>query len=393
MKTKLIIFLCCLSFWITATSQTYLEEVLSQIKSNNTAIPAIKKMTQAEQLAAATALYLPDPTIEIALFNGNPASIGTRTDFSLRQQFDFPTTYAHRSKLAGITHQYLLSKAEESKQQILMQAVLLYLQAVETNQLIVLAQHKASVSHQISEALQKSLEAGNIGILEANQARMFSMNTIAELTLLQSELQQKLSALKKMNGGKDLIINGFSYPDLPLPDDFDTWYQQAATRIPALNAIQLEKEAAKKNEQLQLALSLPGFEAGYQSEKFMNESFRGFVAGIRLPLMESRNNVKAAKMHRIAIEEIEKDLGLQFRHDMKALYEQAYLLGQQWRLFELEAQKTDIRPLLQSARENGEINLFSFLYQSGQYHENLVMLEQLKGRYYKAVAQLYMYEW
>lgn len=393
MKTKALLLVCCLSYLLSASAQSTLEEVVKQIRNNNTSIPVIQKLTQAGQYASATDLYLPDPVVEIAHFNGKPGNIGTRTDFSVRQKFDFPGAYIHRSKLSAITHQYLTSKAAESEQNIVMEAVMLYLQAVELNGLMEISKQKNKLALQITKAMQQSLELGNTGILELNQARMFLMNTKADASLLESELQQKMAALQKLNGGKELVIEGFQYPNLELPVDFAVWYDEVAARIPALNAMKLETEAARKREQLQLALSMPGFEAGYQSEKFMSESFNGFVAGIRIPLMESRNTVKAAKMQRMASEEMQIDLELNHRLTLKSDFEHAAALHRQWQMFAAEAEHTDIRPLLQKSLDSGEINVFSFLFQTIQYYENLVILEQLKGRYFSALAQLYRHNW
>jgi hypothetical protein len=78
---------------------------------------------------------------------------------------------------------------------------------------------------------------------------------------------------------------------------------------------------------LNTALGLPKMVGGYMSEKTLGSEFRGITFGISVPLWESRNTVKYARAHTLAMLSVEEDSRLQFYNNLKLLHSRAIALS------------------------------------------------------------------
>ncbi|KAA6308466.1 hypothetical protein EZS27_039873, partial [termite gut metagenome] len=88
-------FLC--SIWIVSLSgalfaQNNIETILASIEKNNITLKALREETEAQKLANKTGIFLANPEVEFNYLWGNPNVTGNRTDVSIRQTFDIPTS-------------------------------------------------------------------------------------------------------------------------------------------------------------------------------------------------------------------------------------------------------------------------------------------------------------
>ena len=84
----------------SVSAQTTVDSVLANIERNNTTLAAIRKNTDAQKIGNNTGIYISNPEIEFNYLWGNPSPIGDRTDFSVKQTFDFPTAYSYKKQVA-----------------------------------------------------------------------------------------------------------------------------------------------------------------------------------------------------------------------------------------------------------------------------------------------------
>ena len=75
------------------------DSLLKTVLENNKSLRAARQMQQVTVLDARTGNTPSDPRIEFGYLFGNPEDIGNRTDFSVSQQFDFPTSYVIKSRM------------------------------------------------------------------------------------------------------------------------------------------------------------------------------------------------------------------------------------------------------------------------------------------------------
>ena len=100
MKSKIYtIILSLLS--LSASAQDSFAPVLSQIEQNSPTLQTLQKQMEAQKTAYRTGLTPQDPEVQFGYLWGNPSPIGNRKDVSISQEFDFPSVYARRSRLAN----------------------------------------------------------------------------------------------------------------------------------------------------------------------------------------------------------------------------------------------------------------------------------------------------
>ena len=106
-------------------SQNSVENVLMEVEKNNTTLSAYRKSIDAEKIGNKTGLTPLNPEVEFNYLWGNPTAIGNRTDFSIRQSFDFPTSYSYRNQIAELKNEQAELEYLKQRREILFQARLI----------------------------------------------------------------------------------------------------------------------------------------------------------------------------------------------------------------------------------------------------------------------------
>jgi len=79
-----------------------IENIVSQIQANNLTLKALRQQKTADSTGNRTDIFLQNPDVGINYLFGNPSSIGNRTDFSVIQNFEFPTVYVYRNQISTL---------------------------------------------------------------------------------------------------------------------------------------------------------------------------------------------------------------------------------------------------------------------------------------------------
>ena len=117
MKKKLIYTLTlALAIQSIAWSQE-VDSLIMLVLENNRTLMVAREASRTAILRAGTGNTPPDPEFELGYLFGDPSQIGNKVNIMVRQQVDFPTAYAHRSKLKEIRRsraelEYLLVRQE-----------------------------------------------------------------------------------------------------------------------------------------------------------------------------------------------------------------------------------------------------------------------------------------
>jgi len=391
MKRIIITFLCIIVWSTGLFSQNNFEEIILEVQKNNTTLSALRKNTEAEKLGNKTGIYLANPEVEFHYLWGNPSSMGNRTDFSVSQNFDFPTAYRFRNQISDNRNEQAELEYQKQRRDILLQTRNVCYELIYTNALITELNRRLSHSESIANSFKSKYEAGDANILEFNKSQLNFLTVSKELEALEIEKAALLARLIRLNGGVNLEFNFSEYQPSAVPAGFDDWYTEAEQNNPLLNWLKLEIDNSRMQEKLSNAMSLPKLQAGYMSEKIVGEQFQGLVLGISIPLWENKNTVKYAKAQSIALESMETDRKIQFYNHLKALHSKATALQSNIEGYREQLLRFDNTDLLQKALDQGEISLIDYTLELSVYYEsvNRLLLQELELN--KILAELKQY--
>ena len=388
------VLLVCLS--LTAMAQSGYDAVLQEIEANNTTLAALRRQTEAEKIGNRTGLTPANPEVEFNYLWGSPTVIGNRYDISIRQTFDFPTVYAHRSKIAGLQNENAELSYKAERLNVLLSAKQTCIELVYYSALAKEYTTRLQNAERIAQAYKIKLEKGETNILEYNKAQINLTAVQAEIAQIEAERTALLSELKRLNGGKELAYeiqnSKFKIQNSELPANFEEWYASAESKSPVLQYIRKQIEIDKQQVKLNWAMGLPRFSAGYMSEKVVGEHFQGITVGMSIPLWENSNRVKQAKMQAKAAEAMFEDSKIQFYSRLQALYHKAAARQQNAQNFRQALVANNSEPLLKKALDAGEISLLNYLLEIEYYYDTLNKALEAERDYELTAAELWAVE-
>jgi len=102
MKRKIIYTLALVLFIHSFVWAQDADSLMNLVLENNRALIVAREASQTAILRAGTGNTPPDPEFELGYLFGDPNQIGNKVNIMVKQEVDFPTVYAHRSKLKEI---------------------------------------------------------------------------------------------------------------------------------------------------------------------------------------------------------------------------------------------------------------------------------------------------
>jgi cobalt-zinc-cadmium efflux system outer membrane protein len=346
------------------------------VLENNRKLKVAREALQLAVLEAGTGNTPPDPEVEFGYLFGHPTDLGNRVDIEITQQLDFPTVYAHRSKLK----QHKSDRAELqyilTRQQVLLEARQLWIEQVYLNQLGTLLGERLRQARTIQSHMEKKLEAGEASMLDLGQSQLMVASLEAEHGELLARAEDLRLGIREITGGTDLEIR-------------DTIYPLSSTIVAdsLLNAYRLgsyvqyfDQQLLVKEAELDVikSLHLPRLAAGYYSESVTDADFRGFRVGVSLPLWEHANTIKTARSE-VAVAEAEIDRFV-FQQEQEVRQKLNRLESYRSRARNLEKAlgMVNSQALLATALENGEISMSEYFYTSDIFFRNQAQLLRYK---------------
>jgi len=387
-KIRMVIVLIALSCIGFVNAQTTYEKVLQQVDSNNLTLKALRQKLEAERIATKIGLTPSNPQAEVIYQWGSPVDIGNKTTISITQQFDFPTAYVYRAKLAKSLANTVEYEFRGKRTEVLQKTGQLYADLVYHNALIAELQRQQKSALIIAQSLKQKYEAGEISIIPYTQAELIHQelnSRISQAKLSQKNLSDELIAL---NGSIPLVIADTIILIPDLPDSFDTWYSQNESRNPELAYLKTEMENSRIKLKLAKAQSLPTFNTGYASEKVVGEHFQGVVVGMSVPLWEKSNTVKYAKANERYIQLLTDDYLFAFRQSSERLYNRAKTLRELALQLSNNINRLDIVSKLNLALEKGEISIVEYYAELNNFNSIKERLLDVQHEYLKAYIEL-----
>lgn len=369
-------------------SQNNIDHVLTQIELNNTTLSAYRKSADAEKTGNRTGITLQNPEAEFNYLWGNPSAIGNRTDFSVKQSFDFPSAYSYRSQIANLKNEQAELDYQKQRREILFQARLICAELLYYNSLFTEISKRNNEAQKLATAFKAKFDTGETGILDYNKAQMNYLNMSKELERVEIERKALQSELNRLNGGIEIAFEETNLQLQNIAPGFEEWFATASQNNPVLQWVKTEILLSEKQSKLAVSQGLPKFHAGYMSEKLVGEHFQGVSVGITIPLWENKNSVKYAKANTLVAQSFEADAKLQFYNEMKTLHAKAIALQNSVSDYRTRLGSISNTELLQKALDKGEISLTDYFFEQSLYYESFDKLLEIERDAMKANAEL-----
>ena len=365
---RIISALCAVMAVACASAQDIYTGVLHSIEEGSTTLRALRQQADARQAGNHAGLAPSDPEVEFGYLWPNPAEGGRRKDVAFTQQFDFPTAYVERARLARQQDRSSELDYRQQRQQLLLQAKQACVELVYQNALHHLYSQQAQWARQTAEACKRMLDQGETGKIAYNKAVLNLTRMESQVSETEVTRQQLRASLAAMAGGQDIALDDTAYTDqMTLPQDFEAWFAQAASASPALQYLGAQVEESQRQVRVARAQGLPKLSVGYMGELVPSQKYNGVTVGMSIPLWENRGQVRKARAEASAVQMVAHDAKVQYYTQLRGLYDQARQQQQDITAMEAALGENADHAMLRRAYEGGELTLIDYLTENDYY--------------------------
>ena len=139
-------------------------------------------------------------------------------------------------------------------------------------------------------------------------------------------------------------------------------------------------------------MNLPKIEAGYHAQGILGQSYRGFHAGIIIPLWENKNKLNAAKSNLDYAVSSTETHRLNHRLENKQYYDQLDIRFKMMQEYKELLSTLNNTILLNKALALGQITIIQYFYDESFYFTAFDKYLQAEWEYQQAVARLYKFQ-
>ena len=378
-------------FPLGSAAQTIGEaDLLQAVERHSPGLQSAAATAHSSQIEARTCNTLPNPELEYIHSWGSSGAVG-EDEFTATQGFDFPTAYVQRTRAARAREDAAQASYRQVRMETLLQARLavqeiLYLQKrIEVDSLRLA---DAEFARQIARV---RAQAGDITSIEENRIEFQSLSARNNLTRTRMALETALTSLSSLSGlslGADVQIEPMPLPALaPL----EQVLEQAYAADPALSAARASGQAAQADRRLAVSLALPKFSAGYKYSSSDGAKFHGVVAGMSIPLFESRNTVRLARARQAEVEATTLALETNLTADLTAKYSQACRLEAMSRTYQSGGEGAEKSALLRKALQEGSLTILEYFTELDPVYRHMDEINELSYNYRSLLIELNKY--
>lgn len=373
------------------TAQYTISQVLDEIRYNNKTIQVNTQYFAVQRMQYKSGNTPANPQIEYDFLSGSPANAGNQHEFTVFQQFDFPTVYSIRSKVTGLQTEQTEFQLTAIRQDVLLETKNICLDIIHKNKLNALLYEQKENAERILNSLQRKLDAGDGNILDVNKAKLYLTGVKKDLQLNISELQQLHQKLAELNGGSAIVFTDSLYPAWELIPSFDILENEYENADPVLKNLKQQKRIAEKQIGLSKALKLPRFELGYHYQGILGQRYHGIHTAVSLPLWEHKNVVKT-KEAQLLFADLELDAHVhEHYYHIKHIYEKYVNL--KIILEEHSLAMRSVKPeVLGKAFDLGELSTIEYFTELNHYNTALMSFLEIEKEFHQTIAELYKYK-
>lgn len=394
MKHRLIFAVGIVLFPVFVMAQSTLDQMLGSIAKNNKTLATDRQKWEAQKLEFNTGLTPVNPAIEYDYLIGTPSNAGNQTDFTISQDFDFPTAYVQKKKLANEQSKQAEFYLTASRQNVLLEAKSVCIKLVFHNKLQNQLNRRLADAEKVQKGFQARLDKGDGNILDLNKANVQLIEVRKAFQTNGSEITQLNQKLVELNGGEAIAFTDTVYsvvPTIPPFEELERLYEESD---PDRKILEQQKLVAEKNLSLSRALALPKLTLGYHYQGILGQTYNGVHAGTTIPLWENKNVLKQRKAEVAASDlEFQTHLNEHYFH-IKHLYEDYSNLKTVLEAYESVNINTSSRNrvLLNKAFALGQLSSIEYFMETAYYYNALDKFLEAERDYQQSVAMLLKYQ-
>lgn len=384
---SLLIGLFAVGLSLSVQAQSNLKNVLQAVENNNLSLKAQNQFIESQRIAYKTELNLANPEIEyeknFSDMDGNPYEI------LISQAFDFPTVYLHKNKIKKAKTANLNNLFQQSRQDIILRAKKVCLNLIYQNKLMDQLTVRYENAQKLVRFFEKKLEQGDANILEMNKVKIVLLNIKNQVQLCSTQIMNLKEELKQLNGGKSIEFNAILYPDFSMERNFAKLEIEVLNNTPSLKKMKANVDIASKQTSLAKNQTLPKLNLGYRYlNSDINKSFNGINVGISIPLWESRNKVKFAKLNQLSQESQFLSQEKLVLSDIQKNYQNYKGLKTSLNEYRLILEGSNMNELLKKALDFGQISSIEYFLESIYFYDSYDTYLQVEKEYHLAVSDL-----
>lgn len=352
------------------------DSLFNRVLEKNRSLIAARGLYDANILSARTGISPPDPMVEIGYLFGDPGDLGNRTDFSVSQQFDFPTAYIHMARERDLKQSQAELQFILSRQDILLKAMQLWIERIYLNQQENLLSGRVNLSEKIVSHYREMMTVGESDQLSYSQSRLQDRALKSEYEMVRMDIRSNQLALEEICGGEPVEVSDTVYPPVGIyiSDSIVASYHNSSE----MQLFQRNMELKVEQKSLIVSQNLPKLMAGYYSESVLGAHFKGFQVGVSVPLWENANRVKQAKSEVLYAQA--DALRYESLQQMEVREKIDRLASLRTQVIEIERALGEVNDeaLLNKALAAGEISLSEYYFASELYFRNVSLLLEMR---------------
>ncbi|HEX5624404.1 MAG TPA: TolC family protein [Saprospiraceae bacterium] len=373
-------------------AQDHLDTILDAVAKNNKSLLANRQYWEAKKLEYRTGIYLSDPVIQYQYLSGAPESAGNQNEWLAIQAFDFPTVYGHKRKLAREQSAWSDHMLTASRQDVLLEAKLSFLDLVYRNKLKAALSERRVKLEKLVQDFQRQLDQGEGNILDLNKVKLQLMETMQRIQENDAAHNRQLLHLTELNGGETLAIPDTVYPKEQAIPPFEELERAYELADPRLKGLEQELHVADRQLKLEKAMRLPRFEAGYRYQSILDQKFNGIHAAVRVPLWEHKNRVRhqRAKLDY----QVQQLTAHRTEHylEIREWYDEMSLLKENLELYRSVIPQLQHVQLLDKALKLGELSTSEYFLEISYQEQAFMQYLKTEHDYHATLAQLNQYK-
>lgn len=357
-------------------SQESLEKLIELVKQNNKTLKVAESKYKLEIASYNTGLNPENPEIELGYLIGSPKDIGNRTDFSISQSFDFPTSYIHKRKASRVQVEKAKYSKKITEQEVILKTKKVWLNQVFWNKIKLTLSSRVYFANKIKKQYEKKHQLGEISQIDINRInlRISLLRNEFDKADLQSQLNKHVAY--EISNDTTFVVKDTVFPanSLISRDSIISLYKKSPTNKYLSENVKFKEHQSK----IIFSEKLPKINVGYYSERIANENFKGAKIGFTIPIWENKNRRKQAKTDIILAEaELEKFEIVQ-NSSIHQLIKQKQNLNKRKVELSESISKINNLTLLRKALSSGEISLSEYYFESDYYFRAIMELIEIE---------------
>jgi len=367
---------------------TGMENILKEISQNNRQLKAYQSFIAGKNLGNKTENNLEDPQVSAFYLPFGEHQTGDYYEYQISQRLEFPTVYGARNKRIDKQKELLKLEYKMMRQEVLLKAKkqLLELQSLKKRK--ELEEKRVEQAKQVYDQIQRLFDAEQIGILELNKAKLAWLQDQFERDQIAIRIKNTLMDLQKLNGGSPIQTDQNRFLVDPEVAEMKTLWEEKLSEGTELQMLKARESLAEQQMKLEKNKILPDLTIGYNYQGVNSSNYSGFLGGLSIPLWNSNNKVKAAKVNLDYAQSDTDAETAELYSVFQENYRQYQLLKSKYEEYQETFKDLNSEELLFKAYELGELSFLDYYREIEFYRQAYNKMLEMQRELFQLKAEL-----